>query len=95
MCLHYTNLHSYVESQGICVRVGQQPQHKDFTVHEDLICSRSEFFKNAMNGSWRESDERMIPLPEDEPGTFALYLSLLYVSTRTIVSSFRPLTESS
>jgi hypothetical protein len=61
---------------------------KEFTVHEDLICPRSHFFRKAMSGPWKESEERKVDLPEDEPGVFALYLKLIYVSYPGQIGSF-------
>lgn len=60
--------------------MGVQPEAQDFTVHEGLISARSEFFRNALKVPWKESEERTIPLPEDEPKVFPVYLKLLYVS---------------
>lgn len=31
-----------------------------------------------MNGKWRESDEGVVPLPDDQPEIFSLYANLLY-----------------
>jgi hypothetical protein len=70
----------YVTSPSIRVNVGQAPDDKDYFVHQDLICPRSEFFKNAMKEPWKEAQERKVDLSEEDPGTFALYLELLYVS---------------
>jgi hypothetical protein len=61
--------------------VGSDSGIKEFSVHEDLICPRSHFFEKALNGAWKESEERKVDLPEDEPEVFALYLKLRYVST--------------
>jgi len=62
------------------VLVGPESSVKEFSVHEDLICPRSMFFKKAMSGTWKESEERKVELPEDELEVFALYLKLIYVS---------------
>jgi len=72
---------SYVNSPIIRVVVGTTIDQDEFFVHEDLICPRNEFFRKAMNGQWKESEKRMVPLPEDEAAVFSLYLKLLYVST--------------
>ncbi|KAF2496919.1 hypothetical protein BU16DRAFT_507616 [Lophium mytilinum] len=61
---------------SITVRVGSPPT--DFSVHETLVCSRSPFFANAMNGAWAEAESRIVPLPDDAPSTFALYRTWLY-----------------
>ena len=47
-------------------------------VHENLICSQSPFFRDAINGPWRESETRIVTLPTHEPDTFRLYTTWLY-----------------
>ncbi|OCK76077.1 hypothetical protein K432DRAFT_408480 [Lepidopterella palustris CBS 459.81] len=63
---------------SLIVRVGPPTSSIDYTVHEDLICSRSRFFANAMRHDWKESSERLVPLPDDHPSTFAVYRTWLY-----------------
>lgn len=64
-----------------------KPFTKEFSVHESLICSRSEFFEKAVHGEWKESEERKVSLPEDEPSVFLTYLNILYVSSLYVLSS--------
>jgi hypothetical protein len=66
----------YVNSPSICVNVGLEPDRKEFFVHQDRICPRSEYFMNAM----KEALEHKVDLSEQDPETFTLYLELLYVS---------------
>ncbi len=73
-------LYRYVTSPCVRVLVGPASHQQEFFVHQSLICGRSEFFSNAMSGHWKETVNREVPLPEDEPDIFALYLKLLYVS---------------
>ena len=49
-----------------------------FAVHEALLRARLLFFKNCLSGAWKESEERLVKLPEDEPAIFLLYIQLLY-----------------
>lgn len=60
--------------------VGPNGGHQQsFAVHEGLLKGRSEFFTNALKSEcFKEGIERMIPMPEDEPDIFAVYLQLLY-----------------
>ncbi|KAI4655580.1 hypothetical protein J4E93_000294 [Alternaria ventricosa] len=37
-----------------------------------------------MNGNWEESKTRIINLPDDHPGTFALYISFIYTGQRPV-----------
>ncbi|KAF1984040.1 hypothetical protein K402DRAFT_465431 [Aulographum hederae CBS 113979] len=57
-----------------------------FYIHESLICGSSEFFKNAMNRDWKESQERSVPLPDDDVEIFDLYSKWLYTGTITYVA---------
>jgi hypothetical protein len=75
----------YVNTSTIRVVVGGEAKNQTFSVHEGLICSRSDFFKNAMKEPWLEAEERKVSLAEEEPDVFALYLELLYVSLSAVL----------
>jgi hypothetical protein len=53
-------------------------------VHEDIITARSLFFKKALSGNWKEAEDRMVKLPEDDPMTFRRYVHLLYTNALTV-----------
>ncbi|KAF1950256.1 hypothetical protein CC80DRAFT_496902 [Byssothecium circinans] len=67
-----------LQSKILKVIVGKDEAEKVFSVHQDLICSCSDFFKNAMNGEWKESDTGTIHLTDDDPKVFAKYLQACY-----------------
>jgi hypothetical protein len=71
----------------IQVRVGAEDDAgaPTFSVHQELFTKRSEFFKLATSGSWRESKENTISFPEDDLDAFRVYLHLVY--TNNVVSS--------
>ncbi|KAJ4990760.1 hypothetical protein SVAN01_03769 [Stagonosporopsis vannaccii] len=69
----HTNYSSIVR-----VRVGEKDDQKVFLIHEQLLTTRSLFFKKAMSGAWSESRKRTVELPEDEAATFQRYVDLLY-----------------
>lgn len=48
-----------------------------YTVHTDIICARSDFFKAACKEHWQEGQARVVPLPDTEPDTFQMYMDLL------------------
>lgn len=50
-------------------------------MHENLICSSSDFFKKAVQGGWKESEERLVQLKSDSPDVFSVYLHWLYYHT--------------
>lgn len=63
-----------------------------FEVHQALITGRSKFFKAALSGSWLESKERVVKLPEDDPTTFHVYVHLLYTNEIAILPDPNPKT---
>jgi hypothetical protein len=75
-----TNMDSFDKSTLLTVIVGKAPNQEDFSVHEGIICTRSEFFRRAMNGNWAESEERVVKLPDDDPEIFAAYINLVYTN---------------
>ncbi|KAI4906272.1 hypothetical protein J4E90_010745 [Alternaria incomplexa] len=62
----------------VTVRVGREPNHTDFTVHEDPIRASSAFFQTAFRHPWRESLERVVRLPECDAIDFQIYTHWLY-----------------
>jgi hypothetical protein len=62
----------------VTIQVGLEPNDAKFVAHESFLTARSEFFRRAINGSWKESDTRVVKLPEDDPEIFALYINYIY-----------------
>lgn len=56
-------------------------------MHEGLITSRSRFFRNALNGSWQESDTKIIPLDDVLPSIFEIYLNSLYFNRLPVIAA--------
>ncbi|KAH7092169.1 hypothetical protein FB567DRAFT_625224 [Paraphoma chrysanthemicola] len=48
----------------IAVRIGPEPKHTDFSVHENLIRLSSPCFEAALGRDWKESQERIVKLPD-------------------------------
>jgi hypothetical protein len=82
-----TNETSFDAATLLTVLVGQEPNQTRFTIHEGIICGRSEFFRRAMSGDWKEREEREIKLPEDDPQVFATYVNLAYTNKITTIES--------
>lgn len=60
-------------------------EEKTFSVHEALVRTYSSFFAKAMAGEWKESLQRTIKLPDDEPKILALYIYWLYYGTLPVL----------
>ncbi|KAF2492755.1 hypothetical protein BU16DRAFT_89948 [Lophium mytilinum] len=77
---------AYFGRTMVQVCVGEDDRQEKFAVHDTPLRSHSKFFANAMNGSWKESDERIIKLPDDSPETFELYIHYIYTGKLAIVA---------
>ncbi|CAI7593507.1 unnamed protein product [Penicillium crustosum] len=64
--------------QGPAVKITVGASKEPFHVHESVLCTSSRFFNAAMSGSWKESKEYTIELPEDDPAAFSIYSHWLY-----------------
>ncbi|KAF2501374.1 hypothetical protein BU16DRAFT_197075 [Lophium mytilinum] len=71
----------------VMVQVGAEAEA--FSVHDTLLCSRSKFFAVALNGKWKESDDRIIKLPDDDPNVFRDYVAHLYFGKPSL-DHYRP-----
>jgi hypothetical protein len=60
------------------VVVGEKDEAARYVIHEKLIVDDSEFADHALNGPFKEKDERKILLPEEDPDIFAEYVRFLY-----------------
>lgn len=56
------------------------PDKKPFTVHKDIICSKSPFFQHATSRNWTAGKTGIIQLSETEPEIFHTYLHWVYTS---------------
>lgn len=71
-----------ISGKTVNIEVGEM--RESFIVHENLIRSSS-FFDKAMSGEWKESSQRTIQLPDDEPGIIKLYIHWLYCGTLPVI----------
>ncbi|KAF9701864.1 hypothetical protein EKO04_000819 [Ascochyta lentis] len=65
--------------------VGKGEKQQKYIVHEQLLTTRSLFFKKAMSGDWIEAKERIVKLPEDDSSVFNIYIDLLYTNKITVI----------
>ncbi|KAL8995561.1 MAG: hypothetical protein Q9169_004734 [Polycauliona sp. 2 TL-2023] len=67
---------SSLMNEVVTIFVG--PGETPFYIHSQLLTPKSAFFKAALAGPWRESAERVIYLPEDDPKLFGNYVLWVY-----------------
>ena len=72
-------------SDDVVLLVGETA--KRIVVHENILCSSSEFFKAAAASPWKELVEKMIALPEIAENVFMIYVSWLYVDGLDVFDS--------
>jgi hypothetical protein len=66
---------SRYSSPIIPVRVG--PHAETFPVHKDIL-TKSEYFRKALDGEFREAGDQAIDLPEEDPDIFSFVIAYLY-----------------
>jgi hypothetical protein len=66
---------SRYSSPIIPVRVG--PHAETFPVHKDILM-KSEYFRKALDGEFREAGDQAIDLPEEDPDIFSFVVAFLY-----------------
>ena len=60
----------------VTVLVGSQ--ETQFEIHRGLLCASSDFFKAAITGNFKESDQKEIKLPEQDVKIFRFFVHWLY-----------------
>lgn len=63
------------QSPIIPVRVG--PHAETFYVHRDVL-TKAEYFRRALDGQFKESQDQAIDLPEEDPAIFSFVVAFLY-----------------
>lgn len=51
---------------------------KRFPLHKDLAIGESVLFDNVFRNDWKESKEKVVPLPEHQPHHFQIFFSWIY-----------------
>ena len=81
---HILLIHSRFSGRAADIVVGEDRQV--YSIHENLLCKASLFFKKALSGPWQESVKRVIDMPDDEPKIFAIYVHWHYSGTIAVAS---------
>ncbi|KAL8890625.1 MAG: hypothetical protein Q9215_002271 [Flavoplaca cf. flavocitrina] len=54
------------------------PEKTPFRIHKGLLCSKSEYFRAALEGFFKESTEKSVHLRDEDPGIFQFYATWIY-----------------
>ena len=60
---------------------------KQFHLHHDLLCDRSDYFKACFEGGFKEAEQKELFLPEDDIESFGLFVKWLYGASLKKISS--------
>jgi hypothetical protein len=69
-------MYSVFGSEVARIEVG--PDREPFTIHVELLCFRSPFFRKALKGSFQEAQTRVMPMPDDDVDAFSRFELWLY-----------------
>lgn len=72
------NVNSFGLLDPIVVHVGENKTV--FQIPQNLICVRSTFFAAACSDRWNIESPKVVPLPDDSPAVFSVYLQVLYTN---------------
>ncbi|KAI9053318.1 hypothetical protein LZ554_002281 [Drepanopeziza brunnea f. sp. 'monogermtubi'] len=65
--------------ETVIITVGSH-KRKNFVVHKQLLCDASEFFAKAFKGGFKEAEEGVMEMLDDDPDAFAWFVTWLYRS---------------
>jgi hypothetical protein len=69
------------------VKVGTDKESKTYAIYSSTLTTRSLFFRKAFSGPWKEAEERVVHLSEDNVRTFDLYLHYIYNNEFACISN--------
>ncbi|KAL9094029.1 MAG: hypothetical protein Q9165_003699 [Trypethelium subeluteriae] len=73
-----------IQSEYVAVAAGTDPSIKRYTLPGALLTQNSPYFKNALEGDFKEAHERVVELSAFSPQTFEIYLQWLYTGYCTL-----------
>lgn len=53
-------------------------EEKKFVVHEHLLTHYSDFFRAALTGDFKEAEDKIVRLEEEDPTVFEFFVHWLY-----------------
>lgn len=76
---------SFRFNDPVRVQVGASNASKIYTVDAQILTSRSLFFRKALSSGFKEAEERIFKLPEDDPELFGTYVHLLHTNELSVI----------
>jgi len=73
--------------------IGRSDAKKTFTMHKELLCYHSEWFRKAFNGDWRESEEDFLHLKGIPEEVFRVVSHWLYAQSFRVATPDSPTLE--
>lgn len=61
----------------VLIVVGQGPEQGRWVLHEEMLCDRYAYFRAAFQGGFRETQTKILTMPEDDPKAFGLFVDLM------------------
>jgi BTB/POZ domain len=75
-------------TETVMINTGQGERSQTFTVHKDLLCQSSEFFRLAFDGQFLESKTGCLDFSEVDSMTFEVLYHWLYTGSVSSIPSF-------
>ncbi|CAD6441481.1 8381d201-8d09-46f8-90a6-3cc1c6cbfc1d [Sclerotinia trifoliorum] len=73
----FPNLGTALGDEVVTVTVGKEK--RKFVLHKQLLCDSVQYFRSAFSaGAFKEGQESIMDIPEDEPEAFELFVNWLY-----------------
>lgn len=76
---------SLLSEDTVTVYVGRK--RKKFHIHKALLCYHSSFFSKALDGLFKEHEDRAVYLPDDNVEGFVLFVNWMYNAPPQIAST--------
>lgn len=70
--------YDFLESPGAIITVLVGVEETPFAIHEQILKAKSDYFRAALSGPWKEAEQRSFRFEDVRPEDFAVYVYWLY-----------------
>ena len=77
-CVGYSNKKSIFGTEIVQITVGNDESKRTFTVHKNLLISKSKFFSAMFDSNFLEAVTSSASFPEDDPSAFEVLMEWIY-----------------